>query len=184
MTTNNAVNVGLSGSTGSVHFVGSTSPTFVTPTLGAATATSVTFSPTTGGIVGTATNDNAGSGFVGQVVSSVVAYASSISLSNGVDANITSISLSAGDWDIYGNANFAISGIAACYVWISATSATIPDASLFSQVTNASAVGVGINAPFFRASLSTTTTIYLSVDASFGSGTVTACGGISARRAR
>jgi hypothetical protein len=41
MTTNNAVNVGLSGSTGSGNFVGATSPTLVTPTIGVATATSV-----------------------------------------------------------------------------------------------------------------------------------------------
>lgn len=34
MATNNAVNVGLSGQTGTGNFVGSTSPTLVTPTLG------------------------------------------------------------------------------------------------------------------------------------------------------
>ncbi len=41
MATNNIVNVGLSGSTGTGNFVGSTSPTLVTPTLGVATATTV-----------------------------------------------------------------------------------------------------------------------------------------------
>ena len=34
MATNNAVNVGLSGSTGTGNFVGSTSPTLVSPVLG------------------------------------------------------------------------------------------------------------------------------------------------------
>jgi hypothetical protein len=72
MATNNSVDVGLAGSTGTVNFVGSTSPTLVTPILGAATATSVTFSPTTGGIVGTTTNDNAGAGKVGEFISSVI----------------------------------------------------------------------------------------------------------------
>lgn len=43
MTTINPVGNALSGVTGSGHFAGSTSPTFVTPTLGAATATSLTF---------------------------------------------------------------------------------------------------------------------------------------------
>lgn len=43
MATNNQVNVGLSGSTGSGNFVGSTSPTLVTPTLGVANATSINF---------------------------------------------------------------------------------------------------------------------------------------------
>lgn len=41
MATNNAVNVGLSGSTGSGTFVGATSPTLVTPILGVASATSI-----------------------------------------------------------------------------------------------------------------------------------------------
>lgn len=43
MTTNNAVNTSLSGQTGTGTFVGSTSPTLVTPTLGAAVATSINF---------------------------------------------------------------------------------------------------------------------------------------------
>ena len=34
MTTNNIVNVGLSGSTGTGNFVGATSPTLITPALG------------------------------------------------------------------------------------------------------------------------------------------------------
>jgi hypothetical protein len=42
MATNNAVNVGLSGTTGSGSFVGSTSPTLTTPNIGSATATSLT----------------------------------------------------------------------------------------------------------------------------------------------
>jgi|ERR1019366_602658 hypothetical protein len=41
MATNNAINVGLSGSTGSVNFVGSTSPTLVTPVLGVASVTTI-----------------------------------------------------------------------------------------------------------------------------------------------
>ncbi len=40
MATNNSVNVGLSGASGTGSFAGTTSPTFVTPTLGVATATS------------------------------------------------------------------------------------------------------------------------------------------------
>jgi hypothetical protein len=42
-TTNNGVNVTLSGQTGTGTFVGSNSPTFVTPTLGVASATSINF---------------------------------------------------------------------------------------------------------------------------------------------
>ena len=41
MATQNSVNVGLSAAQGSVNFAGTTSPTFITPTLGAAIATSI-----------------------------------------------------------------------------------------------------------------------------------------------
>ncbi len=46
MATTNQVNVGLSGSSGSGSFAGTTSPVFVTPTLGAALATSIRLSAT------------------------------------------------------------------------------------------------------------------------------------------
>jgi hypothetical protein len=43
MATNNSVNVTLSGQSGTGSFAGTTSPTLVTPTLGAASATSINF---------------------------------------------------------------------------------------------------------------------------------------------
>jgi hypothetical protein len=43
MTTNNPLNVNLSGATGSGNFVGANTPTLITPVLGVATATSVNF---------------------------------------------------------------------------------------------------------------------------------------------
>ncbi len=47
MTTNNPVNTGLSGTTGSGNFVGANTPTLITPVLGAATATSINFGGST-----------------------------------------------------------------------------------------------------------------------------------------
>lgn len=47
MATNNQINIGLSGTTGTGSFVGSTSPSLTTPTLGAATATSINFGGST-----------------------------------------------------------------------------------------------------------------------------------------
>lgn len=187
MTTINGVNLGLSGATGTVHFVGSTSPTLVTPTLGAATATSITFSPTTSGIVGTTTNDNAAAGKVGEFVSSVISSGSPVSLSDSTPANITSISLTAGDWDVNGNVYFVPTGNSTgSLVWTSATSATEPDSSLVNeQSVNSATVGnIGISAPYMRFSLSTTTTIYLSCISVFSTGAMGAYGGIYARRAR
>jgi hypothetical protein len=103
MTTNNAVNSPLSGTTGTGNFVGSTSATLVTPTLGAATATSLAFSPTTGGIIGTTAADSATAGDVGEVISSNIPQGSAVSLTSNTNANVTSISLTAGDWDVYAN---------------------------------------------------------------------------------
>lgn len=186
-TTNNAVNVPLSGSTGTVNFVGSTSPTLITPVLGAATATSVAFSPTTGGIIGTTAADNAGSGKVGEFISSNIAFASAISISNATFTNLTSITLSAGDWDVWGNIYFIPSGGGASNIicGISTTTATIPDASLISQLVTTTAImtNMGFIAPQQRINVSGSTPVYIVGYSAFFS-TCTMCGGIYARRVR
>jgi hypothetical protein len=186
MATNNAVNVGLSGSTGTGNFVGATSPTLVTPTIGAASATSVTFTSTTG-IVGTTTNDSAAAGSVGQLISSTIATGSAVSLTTATAKDVTSISLTAGDWDIAGNVYFTASvGAQQTSCWSSTTSATAPDNSLINGYfpTAATTGQAGIQIPFSRISIASTTTLYLSCVATFAGGTVTACGGIFARRRR
>ena len=43
MATNNQLNLGLSGSTGTGNFVGANTPTLITPVLGVSTATSINF---------------------------------------------------------------------------------------------------------------------------------------------
>jgi hypothetical protein len=185
MTTNNAVNVGLSGSTGTGSFVGSTSPSLTTPNIGAATASSMTFNPTTSGIVGTTTNNDAAAGKVGEFISSVIPFASAVSLTTGTDANMTSISLTAGDWDVWGNVTFTPAGTITAYTaWISSSSASLPDRSLYcrDQASGLTSV-VGICVPQLRFSLSGTTTIYISATSTFSS-TLTMCGGIYARRVR
>ena len=67
------------------------------------TAQKVTFAnaitpSTTNGIVGTTLGDNAVAGSVGEYVSSTVAN-NTVSFSNGTPLNVTSISLTAGDWE-------------------------------------------------------------------------------------
>lgn len=171
--------------TGSGGIVLATSPTLVTPILGAATATSLGFSPTTGGIIGTTAADNAGAGKVGELISSVIAFASATSLSTNTAKDVTSISLTAGDWDIYGNVFInpsVATTVAGC--WASLTSATLPDASLRNTANSAASGATGLSTPYLRVNVSTTTTVFLSATATFGSGTCTACGGIYARRVR
>ncbi len=185
MTVINAVGNALTGATGSGKFAGETSAVLVTPTIGAATATTITFSPTTGGIVGTTTNNNTNAGNVGELISSVISSGAPVTFSAGVDKDLTSISVTAGDWDIYGNINCAGTTVTQGTVWISATSATIPDRSLYNIdiPNNALSTQCGLAAPYFRASLAGTTIIYLSGRMN-GTGTLTCAGGIYARRVR
>lgn len=189
MATNNQVNVGLSGSTGSGTLVGSTSAVLVTPTLGAATATSVVFSPTTGGIIGTTTNDNASAGFVGEFISSTVTEASPVSLSSTTAANITSISLTAGNWLVFGNVgiNFSATWTNATS-WCSLTSATTPNAEFRATIAfttgNTGPGNVRHVVPMLRVSIAGTTTVYLSAVLVFSTGTAVGYGQIQAIRIR
>lgn len=169
---------------GSGALVFGTSPTFVTPTLGAATATSLTFSPTTSGIVGTTTNDDAAAGKVGEFVSSTVLLASGITLVSATPANVTTISLTAGDWDVSGSVFLFNATFSNIQSWINNVSATPPDSAFIGSVAVAGLAGGGIIAPKQRFSLSGTTTIYLSCTTIVTSGTGKACGFITARRRR
>jgi hypothetical protein len=152
------------------------------------TAGSLTFSPTTQGIVGTTTNNNAATGYVGEYISNA---ATGVSLTSNVVANITSISLTAGDWDVYGSAFYYTSGAVGVQFlsWFSSTSATLP-ANNYTysclSFTSGQSTNTGENAPppTLRFSLSGTTTIYLSGRAQFGSGTCSVDGSMFARRIR
>lgn len=195
MATQNQIGLTLSGQSGSVSFAGTTSPTFITPILGAATATTVTFNPTTGGIVGTTTNDSTSAGNVGEFISSNVLIGSAVALTSTITANITSISLTAGDWAVTAEGATAPgSGTTSSVVTfgISQTSAT-----LATGISPVDATQVGFNnipsnpnqslilvVPSIRISLASTTTIYFIVRTVFAVSTMSAYGWISARRVR
>lgn len=154
------------------------------------TVPSIAFSSTSG-VIGTTTNDDAAAGSVGEMISSVIQDASAVSLTTTTIANITSISLTAGDWDIYGNATFipdSSTVLTYCRGWISSTSITLPDRSVQYSATfgtgETAAVAVGGCVPGFRVRLSGTTTYYLSAQSSFTTSTNVVCGGIYARRRR
>jgi hypothetical protein len=192
MATSNQVNVGLSGSTGSGSFVGSTSPTLVTPVLGVATATSLTFNPTTGGIVGTTTNDNTTAGDVGELIESEILVGSAVALVTATNKDITSISLTAGDWDVWGNviiapaAGTTTTAIAAWVHTVSATGPTVPNKGAYDarQYSGFASATQGVSLGMRRYSLSGTTTIYLECVCNFAVSTCSAYGYIGARRRR
>lgn len=143
-------------------------------------------------LTGTATNDNAGSGIVGQIVTSSVPVGSAPSLTTGGTSNITSISLTAGDWDVTGAISFhpgATTSVTLSSGGINTTSATMPLLSTGASATQATAAQVpasdyGLALPVTRISVASTTTVYLVASSTFTVSTQAAYGFIRARRVR
>lgn len=191
MATNNQINSGLVGVTGTGSIVGNSTPTLITPTLGAATATS--FDPANDtGIIGTTTNDDAAAGSVGEYLSSSVLTGSSITLTSTVVSDITSIALTAGDWYLTASVSFdnqTGADLTFRRMGISTVSATIPtDIALNNTLIISDDLVAGNGASFvcsgLHASLSGTTTYYLVASATFASGVSKVFGFIGARRVR
>lgn len=132
------------------------------------------------GIVGVTDASSASSGKVGELISSTVGSGSAVTFVSGTAKDITSISLSAGDWDVFSNATVANGTITAAEWWSSTTSATLPDSSLYSIGGSNFSGGAS---PYIQVNVASTTTVYLSARL-VGSGTLKACGGIFARRVR
>ena len=187
--------VNLTGQTGTGAFVGSVTPTITTPVLNGPTLTNASsttefkFTNTTLGITGTATNNNAAVGVVGQLISSIVLASSPVALTDNIAANITSIALTAGDWNVWGNVrlNGSTFNMDGAGVWASTVSAVQPT----TEKVNAFEVDVGnelsvwgSSIPYQRVSLAAPATLYLSTQCGFSTGTVAASGQIFARRAR
>ena len=175
--------------------INSTSIGSSTPSSVAATTISATSGITpsqTAGIVGTTTNNNANTGSVGEFISSNIPVGSAIALTSTVAANITSISLTAGDWDVWGNIVWAAAGTTTTQITqgsISTTSATLatpPNGGAFWLNDAAITAGGSTCAPIgmTRISVASTTTVYLVVYAAFSVSTMTAYGFIGARRRR
>ncbi len=142
---------------------------------------SLAFSDYTKGILGTSTNNNAATGYVGEVITST-SGSTSLAVSTTV-YNLTSISLTAGDYDIYANQQYSAGGATATY-WagsISTTSAT--NSSQFFQITPGTS-NWGASVPYQRLSLSGTTTVYLVSTAGWVGTAPSAQGTITARRRR
>lgn len=137
-------------------------------------------------IKGTTTNDNAAAGYVGEVISAT--QATNVPMTTTTYTAITSISLTAGDWDVYGHVYFGPSGPVLGQVLggINTAVANPPFGQAFSLVMGGSNVVSTQQwaTPAVRLSLAATTTVYLIAWAAFSSGTCNGTGVIWARRAR
>lgn len=148
--------------------------------------------------VGTTTNDNAPAGNLGEFVTSSVPVGSQVALSNGVTANMTSIVLTAGDWDLNVQTNF--NAAAATFTDVrmgpSPTSASLAtqtangvvgtDALVISPLSVTTATGVyTLGNVDIRISTASTVTIYATAQVNgLSAGTVSVYGTIRARRVR
>lgn len=175
-----AVMTDETGSSGGLVFAGS--PSITTPTI------------TNPNIIGTTTNDAAAAGSVGQEIVSSVAVGSAVGLTSTVAANVTSISLTAGDWDITGtgllrtNAATTLSLFLTSISTVSATHDNSTPGRFAYSTYYATTAGATIDPTNVlgttRISLAGTTTVYLVTSATFAVNTASAWGTIRARRVR
>ncbi|MFM0357949.1 hypothetical protein PQR12_31040 [Paraburkholderia nemoris] len=167
-----------------------TSTGATTPGTGAFTtlAANSTITPSqTAGIVGTTTNNNANVGSVGEYPTP--GTCTTTSLTSAVAANCTSLSLTAGDWDVSAVAVFNPAGttiVNVQAVGISTTSATFSSIGTYSSYVWNSQAGTGstVPSPTVRVSIASTTTVYMVVQGTFTTSTCTVSGFLRARRVR
>jgi hypothetical protein len=146
-----------------------------------------TLSPSGASFTGTTTANNAAAGQVGEVITSSVLQAAGVTITTAVPVNVTSIALTAGDWDVQGTACVtAASGTFTSFnVAISTVTAGFPDASIITSLYAPSSAQLGGPAPLVRLSIASTTTVYLVTQATWTTGTTPrASGQIYARRRR
>lgn len=148
------------------------------------------FAPLAGQLPATATNDNASAGKAGEYAESIILVGAAVSLTTGTNANITSLSLTAGDWDVDG-AVFILPAAATATAFnasvslTSATQETPPNqgSRLINRGTFPTGGSTGGPVGTRRLSLNATTTVYLVLNADFG-GTCSGYGALRARRVR
>lgn len=130
-------------------------------------------------------------GFLGEQIRSAVAVGSAIALTTATPANVTSISLTPGIWDVSGLImyhNITASTITAgqnCSIsTTTATLGTTGDNNALAQWLSASLAqgDAVVSLPAYRLSLTTTTSAFLVAQTSFSAGTMSAYGRISATR--
>lgn len=142
-----------------------------------------------GQIPGTATNNNASAGNIGEYISASVASGSAVAVVSATYKTITSISLTAGDWDV----DTFVGTVVAAGTIISAIAvgASLTDNVQATELSNTIIYNplIANNVPAFggcttRFSLASTTTIYLVAAVVFTVSTASAFGQIKARRVR
>lgn len=139
---------------------------------------------TSTGILGTTSGANAGAGYVGQPLTN---SASGVSMTSGTPVNVVSLSLTAGDWLVSGTVQFVPAGSTTVSSLLAAVSTTSGSVGAFQNWNNlilpfTTGVSQVLPTPILHVNVSTTTTVYLVGDPTFGTSTMTASGFIQAYR--
>lgn len=146
-------------------------------------------------LVGVTTNSLAATGSVGEIISSNIPIGSPIALTTATPANITSITLTAGDWNVWGEILYTPSVTAVATRYIAAISTTTgafdpgPNGGAeleLNGITFSAGASQILTAGFRTYQVATTLVIYLVAKATYsGAGsTMSAYGFMGARRVR
>lgn len=149
------------------------------------------------GVIGTTGANNANVGSVGELIFSTVSLGAAIGLTTTVTTNVTSISLTSGDWDVSSCINFNVSGATGTLFQGGPSLATAtlptqpggsglgPDALASFPVPITGLTGdLTLDSGPVRLTTAATTVVFLPANAVFSIGTVTVFGTIRARRMR
>jgi hypothetical protein len=139
---------------------------------------------------GTTAGTSAGSGHVGEIISTSIPGGSAIPLTSGVPANVLSIALGAGDWEVSGIVNLKYTSATQSgdgQAGLNVLSATLPGDNVrgFDNTRHTTTTSeVSITFPLFNFNSASPQTAYLVAQASFSAGSCGAFGNIQARRVR
>jgi len=138
--------------------------------------------------IGTTTNDDAAAGYIGETIEGALASGSATALVTATSKNVLFIPLTAGDWDVGGQAAFTL--VNTSTIWqasISLVSATQDAANRVYERVGAAGNLIGAREsalPMTRIKLNAPATVYLVAEATFASGSNAAYGRLIARRRR
>jgi hypothetical protein len=184
--------VRLKNSSGALHIRNTTDDAFAALAAADCSLSALSFSNSaTGGLVGTTTNDSPPAGYVGEYIFSNILHTSAIALVSSITKNVTSITLTAGDWDVFGRCGFTGNSatlVSFAYASITSTSNGLDDFD--GRLSGACLVPNSLMylncIPCVRSNvrLASTTVFYLTATLGFTVNTAGAFGVIQARRVR
>lgn len=145
--------------------------------------------------VGFTDGSSAPAGDVGEYKNSVVQSGAAVALTTNTSANVLTLALTAGDWDVWGDIFYTGAASVAVFQiegWIGTVSVTVPSplpAPITYLQDDGGALWAGVNPITVnglrtRVSSATSVTLFLSTRTSFTTGTLAAYGQLQARRMR